>query len=169
MFPPFLFLHLNIICPSNVFYKSMTSFILIIIICTYIFEHMYVILSVTGVHIMSLLCVFSTETVLLSFLQSLLGLRLHGLLSVLVCWPYSCSDHIWQPCWWDFIGIASDVTRRHILTANSLNLWLLTIHILSAMFLSCNRENVLQMYSMVLVSTILHIDWLWFLVMVSVW
>lgn len=30
-----------------------------------------------------------------------------------------------QSCWWDFMGIASDIYRRHNLAANSLFLWLL--------------------------------------------
>lgn len=30
----------------------------------------------------------------------------------------------WQPCWWGFMAIISDIIRRHSLTANSLFLWL---------------------------------------------
>lgn len=40
-----------------------------------------------------------------------------------------------QSCWWDFIDVASGITRRHGLTANSLTLWFLQ----SSHLLFCKR------------------------------
>lgn len=57
----------------------------------------------------------------------------------------------WQPLWWDLMGMASDITKRHNLTAHSLILKLTQTILLSPLH-QCslsvrNRPNVMLKYS----------------------
>lgn len=104
-----------------------------ICICTYIYVFLWI---NSWVNIMLLLYVFRTESPSFIPLPAVLsvGLNLHGL------FPIQSSIFVdiilvqitlWQPCWLDFMGIASDIIRRHHLTANSLIFWLSqSLHVL---------------------------------------
>lgn len=81
-----------------------------------------------------------------------------------VCWCHSCSSHVWAfiLTWWDFLGIASDVTKRHNLIASFLILWLLTIFLLPL----CNFPWALGvgMFCRVSTGTGLHKSIFWLVV-----
>ena len=75
-----------------------------------------------------------------------------------------------HPCWQDFTDLASDVSGRSNLTANSLflSVYNLSIHSSAKMPKPQGTGTVLQVYLLGLNSTTLHFDWLWFYLMVSV-
>lgn len=43
----------------------------------------------------------------------------------LLIFLYTVLRTLWPPCWWEFMGIASDIFRRCNLTAHSMIFWLL--------------------------------------------
>lgn len=68
------------------------------------------------------------------------GLNHHGLFFYLQWHVYQCfiiaQFTFWQPCWWDIMGIASDISVRFNLTENPLILLLLhSFHPSSTVFL----------------------------------
>lgn len=52
-----------------------------------------------------------------------------------LCYCCPCSAYVWASYWWDFMGVATDITWRYNVTTYSLIIWFLkSFQILSTMF-----------------------------------
>lgn len=122
------------------------------------------------VHKLHFVCLFVyfSEHCLVSWSYFFVRLWPHDLWLACCCGP--CQPLFRLSCCWNFVDTTLEIPRRQNLTTNSLNLWVLQsfYSLFHNAPWNLSADDISWMYSLRLVSTSLHFDWLWFYVMLSI-